>query len=451
MGGREGPRASFRLLQPHDPRPRARREAACARRSIVRSPRSPAAAARRRRAASGSSRPSSRPTRASTSTTTCGASRCRRRATRVGARRVRATRRELPRPVAPAVGVHVDRRARRRAGRARSRRSTTRSATVSAALKLSLALLDLEPDPAPSAAKSPQNPTVTTPARGPLDVLRGAASTPPHAASRRGRARGTRSDQRAHAPDRTSRRARSTRPRLAASVGRRGSSPTARTPTSSRPGRCAGTSRSHRVSLPALKDVADALGGSVNDAYVTGSCAGLGRYHERHGSTVSELRMAMPVSTRGQGDAAANRFAPARVLVPIQPADDPAALFAEIHDRLATTKRSRRSPRSKAWPGSRRSCRRRSSSRSRATRPARSTSRRPTCGAVPCRSISRARASSRTIPFGPRSGTALNVTTFGLRRRARHRHQRRSGGRHRHRRVHARHLTAGFDELLELA
>ena len=33
--------------------------------------------------------------------------------------------------------------------------------------------------------------------------------------------------------------------------------------------------------------------------------------------------MAMPVSTRDRGDDAANRFAPARVLVPIQPADDP--------------------------------------------------------------------------------------------------------------------------------
>jgi hypothetical protein len=94
----------------------------------------------------------------------------------------------------------------------------------------------------------------------------------------------------------------------------------------------------YTVSLPALKHVASSLGGSVNDAYVTGLCAGLGRYHERYGSAVRDLRMAMPVSTRERGDEAANRFAPARVLVPIQPATDPRALFDEVHARLATAK-----------------------------------------------------------------------------------------------------------------
>jgi diacylglycerol O-acyltransferase / wax synthase len=94
----------------------------------------------------------------------------------------------------------------------------------------------------------------------------------------------------------------------------------------------------HTVPLPALKAAAQALGGSINDAYVTGLCAGLGRYHERCGSSVKELRMAMPVSTRGRDDEAANRFAPARLLVPIQPATDVVALFAEVHDRLAMAK-----------------------------------------------------------------------------------------------------------------
>jgi hypothetical protein len=47
----------------------------------------------------------------------------------------------------------------------------------------------------------------------------------------------------------------------------------------------------------------------------------------------------MPVSTRGTGDrVSANAFAPARVLVPIQPAHDPAALFKDVHSRLQTAK-----------------------------------------------------------------------------------------------------------------
>jgi WS/DGAT/MGAT family acyltransferase len=92
------------------------------------------------------------------------------------------------------------------------------------------------------------------------------------------------------------------------------------------------------VSLPAMKRFATAHGGSVNDVYVAGLCAALGRYHERYGSTVGELRMAMPISTRSRDDVAANRFAPARVLVPIQPVDDIAALFAAVHERLANAK-----------------------------------------------------------------------------------------------------------------
>jgi WS/DGAT/MGAT family acyltransferase len=94
----------------------------------------------------------------------------------------------------------------------------------------------------------------------------------------------------------------------------------------------------YRVGLDALKRVAAARGGSVNDAYVTGLCAALGRYHARTGSDVTELRMAMPISTRGRADTAANRFAPARVLVPIQPAYGLDSLFAEVHERLARAK-----------------------------------------------------------------------------------------------------------------
>lgn len=90
--------------------------------------------------------------------------------------------------------------------------------------------------------------------------------------------------------------------------------------------------------MPDVKRVARSLGGTVNDVFVTGIAAALGRYHARHGSSVDTLRMAMPVSTRGRDDVAANRFAPARTLVPIQPADDPLTLFATVRERLGAAK-----------------------------------------------------------------------------------------------------------------
>lgn len=87
------------------------------------------------------------------------------------------------------------------------------------------------------------------------------------------------------------------------------------------------------VPLEDARRVGSALGGSVNDVFVTGVTGALGLYHERLGSPVDELRMAMPVSTRGSGDAGANRFAPTRVLVPVGP-KDPRTRFDAVRARL---------------------------------------------------------------------------------------------------------------------
>jgi WS/DGAT/MGAT family acyltransferase len=95
----------------------------------------------------------------------------------------------------------------------------------------------------------------------------------------------------------------------------------------------------HRLNLAALRIAADRYGGSVNDAFVTGLAGALGRYHERAGSDVDELRVAMPVSTREHGDQSTNRFVPARVVVPIQPWREVGELFAGVHERLHAAKR----------------------------------------------------------------------------------------------------------------
>ena len=95
----------------------------------------------------------------------------------------------------------------------------------------------------------------------------------------------------------------------------------------------------YQANLSDLRVAAARLGGSLNDVFVTAVASALGRYHDRMGSSVEDLRLAMPISTRERGDAANNRFVPARVLIPIQPADDVAALFTEVHGRLEDTKR----------------------------------------------------------------------------------------------------------------
>jgi WS/DGAT/MGAT family acyltransferase len=91
------------------------------------------------------------------------------------------------------------------------------------------------------------------------------------------------------------------------------------------------------ASLPDAKEAATRLGGTVNDVFVTALTGALGAYHRAAGSACTELRMAMPVSTRSRRDESANRFAPARVLVPIEPRDA-VERFAIVRERLASAR-----------------------------------------------------------------------------------------------------------------
>jgi WS/DGAT/MGAT family acyltransferase len=95
-----------------------------------------------------------------------------------------------------------------------------------------------------------------------------------------------------------------------------------------------------RPQAPA-RAAARALGGTLNDLFVTAVVGGLHRYHEAHDAPVAELRMAMPMSLRpggaGPGDAASNRFTNARLLVPL-PAPDPVARFGLVRERLAAVR-----------------------------------------------------------------------------------------------------------------
>ncbi len=94
------------------------------------------------------------------------------------------------------------------------------------------------------------------------------------------------------------------------------------------------------LDLDGLKTTAKALGGTVNDVYVTGIAGAAGAYHREHGAEVGELRMSMPVNMRADRSAGGNAFSPARVLVPAG-IEDPVERFREVHERLATAKSER--------------------------------------------------------------------------------------------------------------
>jgi WS/DGAT/MGAT family acyltransferase len=92
--------------------------------------------------------------------------------------------------------------------------------------------------------------------------------------------------------------------------------------------------------LAPARAAARALGGTLNDLFVTAVLGALARYHDLHGTPVPELRMAMPVNLRPPGappDPAGNRFTNARLLVPLGPAD-PAVRFTEVRERLAAVR-----------------------------------------------------------------------------------------------------------------
>lgn len=93
--------------------------------------------------------------------------------------------------------------------------------------------------------------------------------------------------------------------------------------------------------LEAVRGAARSLGAGRNAVFVAGVTGGLLAYHERMGAPCEALRMAIPVSLRGTpvpitpaAPVGGNRFAPARVVVPLGPRD-PAKRVAAVRRSLA--------------------------------------------------------------------------------------------------------------------
>ena len=97
----------------------------------------------------------------------------------------------------------------------------------------------------------------------------------------------------------------------------------------------------HEVPLARLKEAAHRGGGALNDAFVAGISGGLRRYHEKHGATVGELHLTMPISIRKEGDdMGGNHITLARFDVPVGMAD-PAKRISETRQRCIQVRNER--------------------------------------------------------------------------------------------------------------
>jgi len=93
-----------------------------------------------------------------------------------------------------------------------------------------------------------------------------------------------------------------------------------------------------------LREAAHLSGGALNDGFVAGFAGGLRRYHERHGVSVGDLHLSMPISLRAEGDEmGGNRITLMRFDVPVGVVD-PAERISAIHKQTGKVRRERSLP-----------------------------------------------------------------------------------------------------------
>ncbi|MBJ7338139.1 wax ester/triacylglycerol synthase domain-containing protein [Mycolicibacterium sp.] len=98
------------------------------------------------------------------------------------------------------------------------------------------------------------------------------------------------------------------------------------------------------VPLQRLREAAHCGGGALNDAFVAGVAGGLRRYHERHGVTVGDLHLSMPMNLREAGDdMGGNRITLMRFDVPVG-VDDPVQRIRLIHERTSRVRQEKSVP-----------------------------------------------------------------------------------------------------------
>jgi diacylglycerol O-acyltransferase len=104
--------------------------------------------------------------------------------------------------------------------------------------------------------------------------------------------------------------------------------------------------RFDRLAVPVegLRRAAKSVDGTINDAFVAAVTGALGRYHDRHGAPVGELRVTMPISTRTATDAiGGNHQGAGRFSLPVG-VDDAAARMTDVHTRVGVARSDTRWP-----------------------------------------------------------------------------------------------------------
>ncbi len=94
------------------------------------------------------------------------------------------------------------------------------------------------------------------------------------------------------------------------------------------------------VDLARFKAATKAAGGSVNDGFIAGLLGGFRRYHERSGSPIETMPVAIPISLRTEDDPlGGNRFTGVRFTAPVgEP--DPASRIEAVRGFVLTARRS---------------------------------------------------------------------------------------------------------------
>lgn len=95
-----------------------------------------------------------------------------------------------------------------------------------------------------------------------------------------------------------------------------------------------------RLPLEDAKAAAKALGGSVNDLFVTGAALGALAYHAERDTPIEALNMTFVVSTRTDKGMGGNAFTPVPVQVPVQGELSLEGRFRQIRDLMAERRRN---------------------------------------------------------------------------------------------------------------
>lgn len=98
-----------------------------------------------------------------------------------------------------------------------------------------------------------------------------------------------------------------------------------------------------KISLADAKAAAKALGGSVNDLFVTGAAMAAFAYHDQRGTPAAGVAMSFVVSTRTDSAMGGNAFTPVPVMVPAAGVTTPAERFVQLRDLMAERRAAVRS------------------------------------------------------------------------------------------------------------